>query len=189
MKFSTSDLCLAFSTPDCKKRFSKANKTPFKYNRISNEFSFLTMYYKMSCVFYIPVPLARGYKTHNEFHNTLYGIKIYLRFFLSYEFKCNEQITTCNNNFQWICWIITRPGYVYFMRWELVRMEQHNLSTERVHFTVIDNHMQQKEHVITRAKQSLVFRTVSYIHECVMILFPDGTVTFRMRRSVCNMLS
>ena len=23
----------------------------------------------MGCVFYIPEPLARGYKTHNEFHN------------------------------------------------------------------------------------------------------------------------
>ena len=24
--------------------------------------------YEMSCVFYIPEPLARGYKTHNSFH-------------------------------------------------------------------------------------------------------------------------
>ena len=38
--------------------------------RISNEFSFHTMFYETSCVFYIPEPLARGYKTHNEFHNT-----------------------------------------------------------------------------------------------------------------------
>ena len=61
--------------------------------RISNEFSFHTMYYKTSCVFYIPEPLARGYKTHNEFHNTLYGMKIHLRFFLSHELTRNEQIT------------------------------------------------------------------------------------------------
>ena len=64
----------------------------YKY-RISNEFSFHTMYYETSCVFYIPEPLARGYKTHNEFHNTSYGMKIHLRFFLSHELKRNEQIT------------------------------------------------------------------------------------------------
>ena len=38
-------------------------------------------------------PLARGYKTHNEFHNTLYGMTIHLRFFLSHELTQNEQIT------------------------------------------------------------------------------------------------
>ena len=72
----------------------------------SNEFSFHTMYYEKSCVFYIPEPLARGYKTHNEFHNmargykthnsfhnTSYGMKIHLRFFLSHELTRNEQIT------------------------------------------------------------------------------------------------
>ena len=32
-------------------------------DRISNEFSFHTMYYETSCVFYIPEPLERGYKT------------------------------------------------------------------------------------------------------------------------------
>ena len=66
--------------------------TLYKY-RISNEFSFHTMYYETSCVFYIPEPLARGYKTHNEFHNTSYGMKIHLRFFLSHELTRNEQIT------------------------------------------------------------------------------------------------
>ena len=30
------------------------------------------------CV-YIPSPEARGYKTHNSFHNTSYGMKIHLR--------------------------------------------------------------------------------------------------------------
>ena len=65
----------------------------FDIYRISNEFSFHTMYYETSCVFYIPEPLARGYKTHNEFHNTSYGMKIHLRFFLSHEVTRNEQIT------------------------------------------------------------------------------------------------
>ena len=67
--------------------------------RISNEFSFHTMYYETSCVFYIPEPLARGYKTHNEFHNTSYGMKIHLRFFLSHELTRNEQITRWNRLF------------------------------------------------------------------------------------------
>ena len=40
-------------------------------------------------VFYIPEPLARGYKTHNEVHNTSYGIKIHLKFFLSHELTQN----------------------------------------------------------------------------------------------------
>ena len=57
------------------------------------------MYYETSCVFYIPEPLARGYKTHNEFHNTSYGMKIHLRFFLSHELTRNEQITTWNKLF------------------------------------------------------------------------------------------
>ena len=61
--------------------------------RISNEFSFYMMYYETSCVFNIPKPLSRGYKTHNEFHNTSYGMKILLRFFLSHELTQNEQIT------------------------------------------------------------------------------------------------
>ena len=43
------------------------------------------MYYETSRVFYIPEPLARGYKAHNEFHNASYGMKIRLRFSLSYE--------------------------------------------------------------------------------------------------------
>ena len=67
--------------------------------RISNEFSFHTMYYETSCVFYIPEPLARGYKAHNEFHNTSYGMKIHLRFFLSHELTRNEQITRCEIDF------------------------------------------------------------------------------------------
>ena len=37
-------------------------------------------------------PLARGYKTHNEFHNILYGMKIHLRFFLSHELTRKDEI-------------------------------------------------------------------------------------------------
>ena len=36
--------------------------------RILNEFSFHTVFMKQVVCFYIPEPLARGYKTHNEFH-------------------------------------------------------------------------------------------------------------------------
>ena len=50
--------------------------------RISNEFSFHTMYYETTCVFYITSPEARGHKTHNEFHNTSYGMKIHLRSYI-----------------------------------------------------------------------------------------------------------
>ena len=71
---------------------SKSIETLYRY-RILNEFSFHTMYYETSCVFYIPEPLARGYTTHNEFHNTSYGMKIHLRFFLSHELTRNEQMT------------------------------------------------------------------------------------------------
>ena len=67
--------------------------------RISNEFSFHTMYYETSCAFYIPEPLARGYETHNEFHNTSYWMKIHLRFFLSHELTRNKQIRRLNRLF------------------------------------------------------------------------------------------
>ena len=50
--------------------------------RISNEFSFHTMYYETRCVFYIPSPEARGYKKHNSFHNKSYGMKIHLRSYM-----------------------------------------------------------------------------------------------------------
>ena len=46
--------------------------------RISNEFSFHTMYYETR-VFYIPSQEAGRYKTYNSFHNTSYGMKIHLR--------------------------------------------------------------------------------------------------------------
>ena len=50
--------------------------------RISNEFSFHTMYYETRYVFYIPSPEARGYKTHSSFHNTSYGMEIHLRSYI-----------------------------------------------------------------------------------------------------------
>ena len=50
--------------------------------RISNEFSFHMMYYETHCVFYISLPEARGYKTHNSFHNKSYGMKIHLRSYI-----------------------------------------------------------------------------------------------------------
>ena len=40
------------------------------------------MYYENDCVFNIPLPEARGYKTHNSFHNTSYGMKIHLRSYI-----------------------------------------------------------------------------------------------------------
>ena len=52
--------------------------------RISNWFLFHTMYYETRCVFYIPSPEARGYKTHYSFHNTSYGMKIHLRSYIYY---------------------------------------------------------------------------------------------------------
>ena len=40
------------------------------------------MYYETCCVFYILSPEARGYKTHNSFQNTSYGVKIHLRSYM-----------------------------------------------------------------------------------------------------------
>ena len=48
--------------------------------RISNEFSFHTMFYEMS--FHIP-------RTQNEFRKTSYEMKIHLRFFLSHNISKN----------------------------------------------------------------------------------------------------
>ena len=42
------------------------------------------MYYETRCVFYIPSPEARGYKTHNSFHNSSYEMKIHLRSYTVY---------------------------------------------------------------------------------------------------------
>ena len=79
----------------CQDRVLRVLQVLYTY-RISNEFSFHTIYYETSCVFYIHEPLARGYRIHNEFHNTSYGMKIHLRFFLSHELTRNQQMTTLN---------------------------------------------------------------------------------------------
>ena len=63
--------------------------------RISNEFSFHTMYYETRCVFYIPSPEARGYKTHNSFHNTSYGMKIHLRSYISFHLIFLRKVDGC----------------------------------------------------------------------------------------------
>ena len=113
--------------------------------RISNEFSFHTMYYETSCVFYIPEPLARGYKTHNEFHNTSYGKKIHLRFFLSHELTRNEQITRLNILFPRIGdgW---RRGLLRFdnkFAWcSVITMRR------RSRFTIVEIKKHQEEHVL-----------------------------------------
>ena len=101
----------------------------YKY-RISNEFSFHTMYYETSCVFYTPEPLARGYKTH-EFHNTSYGMKIHLRFFLSHELTRNEQIITWNRPFPQIG---TDDAMVAIALLEQVRIVQWYLSAKKSTF-------------------------------------------------------
>ena len=43
------------------------------------------MFSETSFVFLYPRALVRGYKTHNEFHKTLYEKKIAFRFFLSHD--------------------------------------------------------------------------------------------------------
>ena len=113
--------------------------------RISNEFSFHTMYYETSCVFYIPEPLARGYKTHNEFHNTSYGMKIHLRFFLSHELTRNEQITRWNRLFPRIGdgW---RRGLLRFdNKFALCSVIN---TRRRSHFTKVEIKKHQEEHVL-----------------------------------------
>ena len=57
-----------------------------------NLISFHLMFYETSCALYIPETLARGYKTH-KFHNTPYGMKIHLRFFLLHELTRHKQVT------------------------------------------------------------------------------------------------
>ena len=56
-------------------------------------------YIMTRCVFYISDVLAMGYKAHNEFHNTLIGVKFYLKFLFSHELTLNEQETTLNKHF------------------------------------------------------------------------------------------
>ena len=74
--------------------------------------------YETSCKFYIPQPLARGYWTHNKFHNTAYGMKIHLRFFLSHELTWNEQITTWSKFLPQIGQDYNKTWFLFV--WELV---------------------------------------------------------------------
>ena len=113
--------------------------------RISNEFSFHTMYYETSCVFYIPEPLARGYKTHNEFHNTSYGMKIHLRFFLSHELTRNEQITRWNRLFPRIGDGWRRSLLRFDNKFALCSVIN---TRRRSHFTKVEIKKHQEEHVL-----------------------------------------
>ena len=144
------------------------------------------MYYETSCVFYIPEPLARGYKTHNEFHNTSYGMKIHLRFFLSHELTRNEQITRWNRLFPRIGdgW---RRGLLRFDK----KFEWCSVITirRRSHFTIVKIKTPRRTcfDVITKAKFAVW--QLEYIHEREVIFFRHGKAAFGMRRSLCNVLS
>ena len=46
----------------------------------------------MFCVFIYLQALARGYKTHKEFHNTSYEMKIHFKFFSSHDNSKNINI-------------------------------------------------------------------------------------------------
>ena len=109
------------------------------------------MYYETSWVFYIPEPLARGYKTNNEFHNTSYGMKIHLRFFLSHELTRNEQITRWNRLFP----RIGDGWHRNLLRFDKqVRMMQRYYYAKEITFHYRWNQKDQEEHVcdvITKA--------------------------------------
>ena len=76
------------------------------------------------------------------------------------------------------------PCYVALTRWELVRVVLHNLSIDRVHFTVVDNHKQEKYlNASLKAKQPFVFRT--YIHKCVIVLFEQSLFACADISSTC----
>ena len=105
-------------------------------------------------MFNISEPLARGYKTH-EFHNTSYGMKINLRFFLSHEITRNKQINTWNKRFLQIgtYYAVTWLWLFHALRTRLRGTAQHE--RRRAHFTVVDNHIEQIENVtIESRKQS-----------------------------------
>ena len=72
--------------------------------RISNEFSFHTMYYETSCVFYI----------YNSFHNTSYGMKIHLRSYIFH--KAIVILTRKPSNYRmfWQEPLINRPPTCIF---------------------------------------------------------------------------
>ena len=154
--------------------------------RISNEFSFHTMYYETSCVFYIPEPLARGYKTHNEFHNTSYGMKIHLRFFLSHELTRNEQITRWNRLFPRIGdgW---RRGLLRFDN----KFALCSVITirRRSHFTIVEIKNTKRSMFWCKNKSKFAVWQLVYVYERAVIFFRHGKAAFGMRRSLCNVLS
>ena len=159
---------------------------PLHTYRISNEFSFHTMYYETSCVFYIPEPLARGYKTHNEFHNISYGMKIHLRFFLSHELTRNEQITRWNRRF---------PRIGDGWRRGLLRLDNKfawcSVITirRRSHFTIFEIKNTKKSMFWCNNKSIFAVWQLVYIHDRAVIFFRHGKAAFGMRRSLCNVLS
>ena len=144
------------------------------------------MYYETSCVFYIPEPLARGYKTHNEFHNTSYGIKIHLRFFLSHELTRNEQITRWNRHF---------PRIGDGWRRGLLRLDNKfalcSVITirRRSHFTIFEIKNTKKSMFWCNNKSIFAVWQLVYIHDRAVIFFRHGKAAFGMRRSLCNVLS
>ena len=101
--------------------------------------------YETSCVFYIPEPLARGYKTHNEFHNTSYWMKIHLRFFLSHELTRNEQITRWNRLFPRIGDGWRRSLLCFDNKFALCSVIN---TRRRSHFTKVEIKKHQEEHVL-----------------------------------------
>ena len=154
--------------------------------RISNEFSFHTMYYEASCVFYIPEPLAREYKTNNEFHNTSHEMKIHLRFSLSHELTRNEQITRWNRLF---------PRIGDGWRHGLLRLDNkfawYSVITiqRRSHFTIVEIQNTKTSMFWCNNKSKFAVWKLAYIHERAVIFFWHGKAAFRMRRSLCNVLS
>ena len=156
--------------------------------RISNEFLFHTKYYETSCVFYIPEPLARGYKAHNDFHYISYGMKIHLRFFLSHELTRNEQITTWN-----ILFLRIGTDDAVVVRFENKSAWCSVITVQRRALLIVVE--KQKKKNIKKSVfwynngSKFVVWFLAYIHECVVIFFQHGRVTFRMRRMLCNVLS
>ena len=112
--------------------------------RISNEFSFHTMYYETRCVFYIPSPEARGYETHNSFHNTSYGMKIHLRSYIyrRRNFKLhkspNQATKLVSLKSTWRGWYCHRNYVIFRILWsrsdcrcslQLVKIDKKNWNT------------------------------------------------------------
>ena len=110
-------------------RFSiKDNSCTLDIYRIWNEFSFHTVFMKRVVCFCIPEPLARGYKTHNEFHKYRMKWK-----FISYSFyhMLNSQKRKENTVLSSLCLILLRKtcqrrGVTYDVIDELRRLSLSN---------------------------------------------------------------